>query len=161
MSDLPPLGGDVRIRNAGEADLPRVVRLIYDGTAPGVVPDEDPGPPLPDGYLEAFRDIAASTDGDLYVAELDGEVVGCFQFFAIPHLANRGRRRAQVESVHVAPEMRSRGIGEAMMRFAIDEARRRGCFRLQLTSNKTRTDAHRFYRRLGFGQSHEGFKLDL
>jgi GNAT superfamily N-acetyltransferase len=151
----------VSIRVATEADLPRVIRLIYDGTAPGVTPDEDPGPPLPESYRAAFADIAASPDGDVFVAEVEGEVVGCFQFFAIPHLANRGRRRAQVESVHVAPEHRSKGIGEAMMRFAIEEARRRGCFRLQLTSNKSRGDAHRFYRRLGFAQSHEGFKLDI
>jgi ribosomal protein S18 acetylase RimI-like enzyme len=117
--------------------------------------------PLLDSYREAYREIAASADGGLYVAELGGEVVGCFQFFAIPHIANRGRRRAQVESVHVAADHRSRGIGEAMIRFAIEEARKRGFFRLQLTSNKSRVDAHRFYRRLGFAQSHEGFKLDL
>ena len=152
---------DVHIRVATEADLPRVVQLIHDGTAPGTTPDEDPGPPLPAAYEVAFREIAASPDGGLYVAEVEGEVVGCFQFFAIPHIANRGRRRAQVESVHVAESRRSQGIGEAMIRFAIDEARRRGCFRVQLTSNKSRSDAHRFYRRLGFAQSHEGFKLDL
>ncbi|MGD9933465.1 MAG: N-acetyltransferase family protein [Dehalococcoidia bacterium] len=152
---------EIHIRPAVEADLPRIIELISGGTAPGAVPDEDPGPPLPASYVTAFREIKASSDGDVFVAEFEGEVVGCFQFFAAPHLANRGRRRAQVESVHVAARMRSKGIGEAMMRFAIEEARRRGCFRLQLTSNKSRTDAHRFYRRLGFAQSHEGFKLDL
>ncbi len=152
---------DVTIRRAREADLPRIVELILGGTAPGTTPDEDPGPPLPGAYREAFLEIQASPDADVFVAELDGEVVGCFQFFTAPHLANRGRRRAQVESVHVAAELRSRGIGEAMLRFAMEEARRRGCFRLQLTSNKSRTGAHRFYRRLGFAQSHEGFKLDL
>jgi ribosomal protein S18 acetylase RimI-like enzyme len=148
-------------RPAFETDLPRIVALILGGTAPGAVPDEDIGPPLPESYIVAFREILASADGDVFVAEVDGEVVGCFQFLAAPHLANRGRRRAQVESVHVAAEHRGQGIGEAMMRFAIDEARRRGCFRLQLTSNKSREDAHRFYRRLGFTQSHDGFKLDL
>ena len=152
---------NVHVRPAVEADLPRIVELILGGTAPGATPEEDPGPPLPDSYLVAFREIKASADGDVFVAVVDDEVVGCFQFFAAPHLANQGRRRAQVESVHVAVEMRGKGIGEAMMRFAVEEARRLGCFRLQLTSNKSRADAHRFYRRLGFAQSHEGFKLDL
>jgi GNAT superfamily N-acetyltransferase len=149
------------IREAEERDLERIVRLIHDGTAPGVTAEEEPGPPLPAAYRDAFAEIRASGDGALYVAELGGEVVGCFQFFAIPHLANRGRRRAQIESVHVAAEHRSKGIGEAIVRFAIEEARRRGCFRMQLTSNKSRVDAHRFYRGLGFAQSHEGFKLDF
>ncbi len=152
---------EVHVRPAEEDDLSRIVQLILGGTAPGAVPDEDLGPPLPEPYLAAFREIKASADGDVFVAEVDGTVVGCFHFFAAPHLANRGRRRAQVESVHVAAEMRSKGIGEAMIRFAIEESKRRGCFRLQLTSNKSRADAHRFYRRLGFAQSHEGFKLDL
>jgi len=77
----------------------------------------------------------------------------------IQYVANRGGRVAQVENVIVAPAFRSQGIGEAMMRWAIEEARRRGCFRIQLTSNKVRTRAHRFYERLGFVASHEGMKL--
>ncbi|HEX4512917.1 MAG TPA: GNAT family N-acetyltransferase, partial [Polyangiaceae bacterium] len=72
-----------------------------------------------------------------------------------------GARAMLVEAVHVQESERNRGIGETMMRFAIDEARRRGCQRVQLTSNKKRTDAHRFYERLGFTRSHEGFKLML
>jgi GNAT superfamily N-acetyltransferase len=112
-------------------------------------------------YLAAFDDIAADPRSDVYVAAIEGRVVGTFQLTAIRHLTYRGGLVAVVESVHVASDMRRRGIGEAMMRFAIEEARRRGCHRVQLTSNKRRRDAHRFYERLGFVASHEGFRLAL
>ncbi len=95
------------------------------------------------------------------VAELDGVVVGTFQFHLLPSLANRALPTAEVEGVHVAEARRSHGIGEAMMAWAVEEARRLGCKRLQLTSNKVRVDAHRFYERLGFVKSHEGMKLAL
>jgi GNAT superfamily N-acetyltransferase len=97
----------------------------------------------------------------LMVAELDGEVVGTFQLSVIPHLSHVGRPVAQLESVHVAGARRSRGIGAQMVRWAIDEARRQGCHRLQLTSDRRRVEAHRFYERLGFLATHEGFKLKL
>lgn len=149
------------LRAATEADLPRVVELIYLGTAPGVTPVEDPGRPLPVSYLEGFRDITRYPGAALMVAELDGVVVGCFLFMLLPHIANRGLPIAQVESVHVHPDHRSKGLGEHMIRWALDRARESGCQRLQLTSNKSRTDAHRFYERLGFAKSHEGFKYEL
>jgi GNAT superfamily N-acetyltransferase len=110
-------------------------------------------------YLEAFDEIAADPRSDLYVATVGARVVGTFQLTVQRHLAYRGGRAAVVESVHVASDMRRRGVGEAMMRFAVDVARRRGCHRVQLTSNKRRRDAHRFYERLGFVASHEGFRL--
>ena len=147
------------IRLATEADVPRIVELIHLGAA-GMSPEE-PGPPLAQGYYDGFAAIRAHPGVDAYVAELDGEVVATFQLAIIPNLSHRGRPVAQVESVHVAAEWRGHGIGEQLLRFAIAEARRHGCFRLQLTSNKSRTDAHRFYRRLGFEQSHEGMKLAL
>jgi GNAT superfamily N-acetyltransferase len=122
---------------------------------------EQPGPPLPGAYLDAFRAIQANPATAVMVADLGGEVVGTFQFAVLRGLSHLGRPVAQVESVHVAQSQRSKGIGEAMMIWAINEARRNGCYRLQLTSNKGRTDAHRFYRRLGFVASHEGMKLEL
>ncbi len=88
-------------------------------------------------------------------------MVGTFLLYFLRQLSHRGGLVAQIESVHVASDLRRRGLGEAMMRYAVDEARRRGCHRVQLTSNKRRVDAHRFYTRLGFVQSHEGFKLRL
>jgi ribosomal protein S18 acetylase RimI-like enzyme len=146
------------IRRALEADLPMVIRLF-------AIPDhgnakhEDLGPPLPSCYAEALAKIANDPDNALMVAEVEGNVVGAFHLTVIQYVANRGGRVAQVENVIVDPAFRSRGIGEAMMRWAIEEARRRGCFRIQLTSNKVRKRAHRFYERLGFVASHEGMKL--
>lgn len=153
------LDNRVLIRSASEADFPRVVGLIHRG-AWGNSPEE-PGPPLPEAYYEAFRAIESDPARAVMVAELGGRVVGTFQFAAIPNLSHQGRPLAQIESVHVDESLRSRGIGEAMLRWAIDESRRRGCFRLQLTSNKGRKAAHRFYERLGFVASHEGMKLNL
>lgn len=153
------LDDQVLIRRATETDLPRIVELIHRG-AWGSSP-ENPGPPLPEGYYDAFRAIESDPARAVMVAELDGRVVGTFQFAAIPNLSHQGRPLAQIESVHVDESLRSRGIGETMLRWAIDESRRRGCFRLQLTSNKGRKDAHRFYERLGFAASHEGMKLNL
>jgi GNAT superfamily N-acetyltransferase len=110
---------------------------------------------------EAWAEIATDPREMSCVAELDGRVVGTFQMTFLRYLTYGGARVALVEAVHVDARERSRGIGEAMMRHAIDEARRRGCHRVQLTSNKVRTRAHRFYERLGFVSSHEGFKLVL
>jgi GNAT superfamily N-acetyltransferase len=148
------------IRRASVHDLPRVVALLQQESLDGV-PREDEGPPLPRGYFDAFAEIQADPHNEIMVAEYDGRVVGMLQFTYIPNMQYVGGRVAQVESVVVDEPMRGKGIGEAMMRWAIDEAKRRGCFRLQLTSNKARTDAHRFYERLGFTASHVGMKLNF
>lgn len=148
------------IRLATEADLPRIVELIHLG-AVGGAGVEDLGPPLPLRYYEAFRDFARFPEASVVVAELAGEVVGTLQFHLLPGLSNRGMPVAEVESVHVAEAFRGRRVGEAMIAWAADEARRLGCRRLQLSSNKARKDAHRFYERLGFMKSHEGMKLNL
>ncbi|HXF50230.1 MAG TPA: GNAT family N-acetyltransferase [Dehalococcoidia bacterium] len=150
----------VRIRDATAADLPCIVDLLQQESL-GDERREDPGPPLPDAYVRAFEAIEADPRQRLLVAEVGGEVVGTFVFIVIPNLSYRGRPVAQVENVVVDEPWRGRGVGEAMMRWAIEEARRAGCFRVQLTSNKARKDAHRFYERLGFVATHEGFKLYL
>ena len=131
------------------------------GAGPHISPSSEPGHGPLAPYLEAFDAITADPNSTLYVARLGERVVGTFQLNVLRHLAHRGGRVAQIESVHVASDFRRRGIGEAMMRFASDEARRRGCHRVQLTSNNRRVDAHRFYERLGFVPSHRGFKLPL
>jgi GNAT superfamily N-acetyltransferase len=154
-----PLGA-VTVRPATEADVPRIVELIHLGAVEGQS-GEDLGPPLPEAYRGAFHAIETSPVQQIVVAELEGAVVGTLSFIYLYNIAYRARSVAQLESVHVAPEFRSRGIGEAMVQWAIEEARRLGCGRVQLTSNRARTDAHRFYRRLGFVQSHEGMKLAL
>lgn len=146
-------------RPATAADLPFIVGLIV---ADSVIPTgDDPAATHGPDYAAAFAAIDADPNQELLVAELDGVPVGTFQLTYIPGLLRRGMRRGLVESVHVAPSHRNRGVGGEMLRWAADRCRERGCGLMQLTSNKQRTDAHRFYRRLGFEQSHEGFKLLL
>jgi len=112
-------------------------------------------------YAGAFAAIAASPDNALYVAELDGRIAGTFQLTFIPSLTSRGAVRVRVGSVQVEAASRSRGIGRQMMAFAEEAARARGAAVLELSSNKSRHDAHRFYESLGFARSHEGFKKKL
>src|SRR6185503_15098834 len=146
IPDEPPRPS-VTIRRAVEADLPEIVRL-FALPDEGNKKDEDPGPPLPGCYREALAAIADDPNNALLVAAIDGGVAGAFHLTIVQYVAYRGGRVAQIENVIVDPRVRGRGIGEAMMRWAIDEARRRACFRVQLTTNKVRKRAHRFYERL-------------
>jgi GNAT superfamily N-acetyltransferase len=157
MRASPELLASLVVRPARREEVPAIVAL-YDADAVGAK-HEDLSDLAP--YLDAFDAIAVDPHTDLYVAQLGHRLVGTFQVTWLRHLSHRGGRAALVEAVHVAQDERSRGIGEVMMRFAIDEARRRGCHRIQLTSNKARIDAHRFYARLGFVASHEGIRLSL
>jgi GNAT superfamily N-acetyltransferase len=150
---------EATIRLATRGDVPAILALLADDDLASHPERGGHGDLAP--YLEAYDAIAADPHGDLFVATLGDRVVGTFQLFVLRQMAHRGGRFAVVESVHVASDVRRRGIGEAMMRFAVDVARRRGCHRVQLTSNKRRADAHRFYVRLGFVASHEGFKMSL
>ncbi|WP_211489742.1 GNAT family N-acetyltransferase [Georgenia thermotolerans] len=146
----------VVLRRARAADLPALVRLLA---------DDQLGATRDGGDLEPYRRAFAAIDADpaqlLVVAEADGAVVGTLQLTVIPGLARRGALRAQVEAVRVSAARRGRGLGRAMIGWVIEEARRRGCALVQLTTDKRRTDAHRFYERLGFAASHEGMKLLL
>jgi GNAT superfamily N-acetyltransferase len=146
-------------RRASREDVPAIVALYADDALSASREDVAFADPRP--YLDAFEEIDADPKSALYVAELSRRVVATAQVTWLRHLTYRGGRVALVEAVHVARSERSRGIGEALIRHVIDEARRRGCRGVQLTSNKTRKDAHRFYERLGFAASHEGFKLPL
>ena len=151
-----PAGPVVRV--ARREDLDAIVALLVDddlglGRERGL---EDSS-----GYRAAFERISRSPDSQLLVAELDGQVVGTFQLDILHGLSRGGASRAQVEAVRVASSERSRGIGRVMMEWAIAEARRRGCAMVQLTTDKTRERAHRFYASLGFVASHEGLKLAL
>ncbi|HSZ47315.1 MAG TPA: GNAT family N-acetyltransferase [Streptosporangiaceae bacterium] len=148
------------LREARPEDVPAIVALIaadqLGATRDGVRDDSDRA-----AYEQAFRAIDADPAHLLLVAESDGQVVGTMQLSFLPGLARRGALRAQIEAVRVAESTRGSGLGAGMMTWAIDEARRRGCALVQLTSDKSRTDAHRFYERLGFVASHEGMKLRL
>ncbi|MBP5856726.1 GNAT family N-acetyltransferase [Marivibrio halodurans] len=141
------------IRDARAEDLDAIVRLLAEDSL-GAVPEE----PGADSYRRAFAAIEESPDNRLLVAEHDGAVVGTFQLTFIPNLSLHGGPRAQIEAVRVASALRGRGIGEAMMRWAIERAGEAGCVLVQLTSNARRADARRFYERVGFVASHVGFK---
>jgi len=148
--------GGLTIREARREDLKAVVALLAaDSLGPGR--DER----APDAAAAAFEAIAASPDNRLFVAEIDGAVIGCFQLTVIPYVGKGGGARAQIEGVRTAAAWRGQGVGAAMMAAAIEEARTAGCTLVQLTSNKARERAHAFYERLGFVASHEGMKLAL
>jgi len=150
--------GTVFVREATSADVPQIVTLSTEDELriEGVEVD-----PSHDDYQRAFAAIDADANNAIFVAVENEKVVGTFQRTFIQHLTRRGYVACQVESVVVAKAQRGRGIGEAMMRVAIDEAKARGCKRVQLTSQKVRERAHVFYARLGFVASHEGMKLWL
>jgi GNAT superfamily N-acetyltransferase len=152
----------VAVREATAADVPRIAALIAMGNAsrPMTAEEAEAEGRLP-AYADAFARVAASEANHLFVAELDGRVVGTYQLTVLPGIAERGRTRGKIESVHVDPTLRGTGVGAAMMRHAIDRARQAGIGLIELSSNKSRTDAHRFYERLGFAKSHEGFKMVL
>lgn len=150
-------GGTAILRRATVADVPSIVALLADDALGAA--RESPGPLDP--YLRAFAAVDADPAHLLLVAEVEGDVVATLQLSLLPGLARRGALRAQLEAVHVAGGHRGGGLGRAMVTWAVDEARRRGCALVQLTSDKRRPGAHRFYAGLGFAASHEGFKLSL
>lgn len=151
---------ELSYRPATAADLPFMVALIAADDVSGIEMDEW-GSATATRYEQALAAITADPNQALYLAELDGMPIGTLQLTFIPGIMRQGMWRGLVESVHIAPEHRNKGFGSAMMRWAIERCRERGCGIVQLTSNKKRADAHRFYRALGFTQSHEGFKLFL
>jgi GNAT superfamily N-acetyltransferase len=147
------------IREARASDLEAIIRLHEEdslGTHGDMwLPETRPA------YEAAFAAIERSPENSLFVAVEGDEVVGTFQLTFIPNLTGRGALRVKVESVKVKAARRSGGIGAQMMAFAEEHARSHGARAMELTSNKARKDAHRFYERLGFSRSHEGFKKKL
>lgn len=150
---------DVTFREATEGDLQAIVAMLADD--PLGRQRERLSDPLPTAYLEAFDAIAADPNNALWLACRDGEIVGALQLTFTPSISYQGGWRATIENVRTASSTRGRGVGSALVRWAIERARRKGCRIVQLTTDKTRTDAKRFYERLGFAASHEGMKLHL
>jgi GNAT superfamily N-acetyltransferase len=150
---------EILIRRASEADLEAIVSLHaadeLGGHGDVWTPETEPA------YREALRRISDSPDNELYVTVSDAEVIGSFQLTFVPAITNRGTLRCVLEAVQVRSDQRSRGVGAMMVAFAEGRARARGAGIVQLTSNKRRLDAHRFYERLGYERSHEGFKKVL
>jgi GNAT superfamily N-acetyltransferase len=147
----------LQIRSARRQDLPALIALLQQLSLDN--PREDPGALA--AYEATFDDIEADARQTVLVAEDGGVVVGTASFIVIPNLSHVGRPYAVVEDVVVDATRRGERIGEALMQRAIELAKDAGCYKLVLTSNRRRTDAHRFYERLGFTASHFGFRVDL
>lgn len=143
-------------RAARPADLPFIIGLIVEDSV--LATNDSASDAMHEDYLNALAAIDADPNQEMIVAEENGVPLGCFQLTYLPGLMRRGMWRGMIEVVHVAEGHRGRGLGSQMMRWALDRSRERGCGMVQLTSNKKRLDAHRFYERLGFLKSHEGFK---
>jgi GNAT superfamily N-acetyltransferase len=152
---MPP--SQLLIRRAADGDLRQIIELLVRGLLPGETSPESGDIAL---YRSALHEIEEGP-GAVLVAQLGDEVVGVCQLIVFRHLHRRGGLCAEIESVHVHPDHRGAGIGSTLMADAIQRARALGCYRVQLTSNRAREDAHRFYERLGFVPSHVGFKLFL
>jgi ribosomal protein S18 acetylase RimI-like enzyme len=159
--DAASLAGAV-FREARDGDLPAILALLADdplGKYREMALPADAE--IPAAYVRAFEAITADPRQHLIVAEVDGTIAGCLQLSYIPGLTYQGSERAQIEGVRVSGAMRGRGLGKAMMTYAIALARAHGCVLVQLTTDKRRTEAQDFYRQLGFTASHEGMKLKL
>lgn len=148
---------DLSFRHACREDLPRLVELLADDALGST--REVSGATIAPTYDEAFNAIDADPHQELVVLELDGSgVVGMLQITYTPYLTYQGGWRATVEGVRIARSERGQGLGRALMEDAMERARRRGCHMLQLTTDRQRPDAVRFYEGLGFANSHDGFK---
>jgi GNAT superfamily N-acetyltransferase len=146
----------VTFRDARQSDVPAIVALLADdmlGAAREGAPDG--------AYQAAFEQIEADPGSRLIVAEADGQVAGTLQLNLVPGMSRHGVLRAQIEGVRVAVAYRRHGLGRTMIEWAVGQARSQGCGLVQLTSDKRRPDAIRFYESLGFTASHEGLKLPL
>jgi GNAT superfamily N-acetyltransferase len=162
---MPPEVTSLVFREATAADLPAIIALLADDdiarergsfrTAP-----DDAGS-VPEALSAAFEAITADPRNELVVADENGTVVGTCQLTFIPGLSRGGAERMTIEAVRVQADRRGAGIGRRMMAYALARATERGCALAQLTTDKRRADAHRFYESLGFVASHEGMKLPL
>lgn len=149
----------IQYRQAQTSDLETLIHLLADD--PLGAKREDMSSPVNEKYQNAMAAIEQDPNNELWVVESESEVVGMLQLTFIPYLTHIGSWRCLIEGVRIAKEVRGQGLGEKMFAHAIERARERDCNLVQLTSDKQRPDALRFYEKLGFVASHEGFKLAL
>ena len=149
----------VLFRNAADEDVAAIVQMLADD--PLGSQREHFMLPLPASYLKAFKAINDDPNNELIVAYDETMILGVMQLTFIPYLTYQGGWRALIEGVRVNKAARSQGIGQQMFEYGIERARARGCHVVQLTTDKARPDALRFYQKLGFVASHEGLKLHL
>ncbi|WP_203838843.1 GNAT family N-acetyltransferase [Winogradskya humida] len=148
---------ELTFRTANRADLSDILTLLADDVIGSTRETEQSDA----GYWAAFEAIDADPRNELIVGESGGEVVSTCQLTFTPSLSRRGAERMTIEAVRVRSDQRGQGVGNAMMKWAIDRGRERGCSVAQLTTDKLRIDAHRFYAGLGFEATHEGFKMSI
>jgi GNAT superfamily N-acetyltransferase len=146
-------------RPAVKEDLATIVQMLADDTLGAE--REKPGADVAENYTKAFDLVAADPNQELTIAELNKEIVATFQLTFIPYLTYQGGLRAQVEAVRTSARHRGKGIGTRVFDYIINRAREKGCHLIQLTTDKKRPDAIRFYESMGFAASHEGMKLHL
>jgi GNAT superfamily N-acetyltransferase len=150
---------EITCRRAEESDLPAIIAMLADDTLGQQ--REQPGLPLAECYKAAFAAIQADPNQFLVVTTDGSGIIGTLQLSFIPGLSRSGAWRGQVEAVRIAADRRGSELGRRMFEWAITECRARGCSLVQLTTDKNRPDAHRFYERLGFTASHIGYKLAI
>ncbi|MEU3144394.1 MULTISPECIES: GNAT family N-acetyltransferase [unclassified Streptomyces] len=148
---------DLEIRAAVADDIPAIVGMLADDALGARRESPDDLAP----YLAALKRLSADPNQHLVVAVRKNRAVGTLQLTIVPGLSRRGSTRSIIEGVRIHADERGSGLGARLIKWAIAESRRQGCQWVQLTSDNTRTDAHRFYERLGFSASHVGFKLAL
>lgn len=149
----------ITFRDALESDLPSIIAMLADdhlGSQREIFSS-----PLDERYLSAFAAIQADPNQRLIAVIKDENVVGTLQLSFMPGIQRLGSWRAQIEGVRISSSLRGTGVGKQMLNYAVAECKARGCVLVQLAADKSRTDAHRFYKRFGFVASHEGFKLAL
>ncbi|MGF2614427.1 GNAT family N-acetyltransferase [Rossellomorea vietnamensis] len=150
---------NLTFREAGEQDVDTIVKMLSDDILGSK--RERYEHPLPDSYIQAFKAIDKDPNNELIVACLEGEVIGVQQITFTPYLTHQGGWRATIEGVRTSSRVRGLGAGTEMMEWAIQRAEERGCHLIQLTTDKQRPEALRFYEKIGFEATHEGMKLKL
>jgi len=150
---------EISFRMATEEDLVEIVVMLADDVL-GSQRERNENP-LPESYIKAFHAITADPYNELIVACHGKKVVGVQQLTITPYITHQGGWRATIEGVRTAASVRGMGVGTKLINWAIQRAKEHGCHVIQLTTDKTRPDALRFYKRLGFKATHEGLKLKL
>ncbi len=159
MNEVTMNNPQMTYRAATQNDLPTLVAMLADDALGAM--RENPALPLSNDYLKAFASIDEDPNNELVVVEQGEQIIGMLQLTFIPYLTYQGSWRCLIEGVRVHSRCRGQGVGQAFFEWAIDRAKQRGCQLVQLTSDKQRPDAIRFYESLGFVASHQGFKLNL
>ena len=150
---------ELHFRAAEEKDIPYLVQMLSDDELGAA--REDNSLPVNQRYLSAFQSIKKDPNNELTVVISDDDLIGMLQLTFIPYLTHIGSWRCQIEGVRISPKYRGMKLGTEFLNWAIERARVRQCSLVQLTSDKQRVDALRFYETLGFKATHEGFKLKL